>query len=134
MSHSRTHAGQPVTALVDGRGRKYLTAEERTRFLEAARRAAPADQAFALTLAHTGARVSEVLAIRAGDIDLEAGAVRIRTLKRRSDTWREVAVPGELLRVLELVHELRTGGAASGAGTCACGRSPGPLHTARSPG
>ena len=70
MSHSRTHAGRPATALVDGRGRKYLTAEERARFLEAARRAAPADQTFALTLAHTGTRVSEVLAIRAGDIDL----------------------------------------------------------------
>ena len=44
--------------LVDTRGRKYLTADERQRFLEAARLAPrPADQTFALTLAHTGARV-----------------------------------------------------------------------------
>ena len=49
---------------VDARGRKYLAADERRRFLEVAARALrPADQTFALTLAHNGARVSEALAI-----------------------------------------------------------------------
>ena len=95
--------------LVDTRGRKYLTADERQRFLEAARLAPrPADQTFALTLAHTGARVSEALAVRATDIDLGAASIRIRTLKRRAEHWREVPVPPELLRALELVHALRS--------------------------
>ena len=95
--------------LVDTRGRKYLTADECQRFLEAARLASrPADQTFALTLAHTGARISEALAVRPMDIDLEAASIRIRTLKRRAKHWREVPVPPELLRALELVHALRS--------------------------
>ena len=95
--------------LVDARGRKYLAADERRRFLEAAVRAPrPADQTFALTLAHTGARVSEVLAMCPRDVDLEAASIRIRTLKRRAERWREVPVPPELLRALEIVHALRS--------------------------
>jgi integrase len=46
--------------------------------------------------------VSEVLAIRAADVDLDA--VRIRTLKRRVEHWREVPIAPELTRDLEMVH------------------------------
>ena len=67
-----------------------------------------ADQTFALTLAHTGAEVSEALVICPRDVDLEAASIRIRTLKRRAERWREVPVPPELLRALELVHALRS--------------------------
>ena len=42
----------------------------------------PDDQTFVLTIDHTGARVSEVLALRAMDVNLDAGASWIRTLKR----------------------------------------------------
>ena len=95
--------------LVDARGRKYLTADERQRFLEAARLAPrPADQTFAHILAHTGTRVSEALAVRPMDIDHEAASIRIRTLKRRAEHWREVPVPPELLRTVEFVHALRS--------------------------
>ena len=76
--------------LVDERGRKYLAADERRRFLKA------------------GARVSEALAICPRDVDLEAASIRIRTPKRRAERWREVPVPPELLRTLELVHALRS--------------------------
>ena len=94
--------------LVDSRGRKYLTADERRRFIAAAADVKkPSDQTFVLTIAHTGARVSEVLALRALDVDLDAGAVRIRTLKRRVEHWREVPIPPELARDLEMVHRLR---------------------------
>ena len=90
--------------LVNARGRKYLATDERRRFLEdAARAPQPADQTFALTLAHIGARVSEALAICPRDVDLEAASIRIRTLKRSAEHWREVPVPPELLRALELV-------------------------------
>ncbi len=95
--------------LVDGRGRKYLTAAERARFIAvAAREPKPERQTFALTLAHSGARLSEVLALRSADIDLDAAAIRIRTLKRRAEHWREVPLPAEALRALELVHGLRS--------------------------
>ena len=95
--------------LVDTRGRKYLTADERQRFLEATRLAPrPADQTFALTLAHTAARISEALAVRTMDIDIEAASIRIRTLKRRAEHCRKIPVPPELLRALKLVHALRS--------------------------
>ena len=94
--------------LVDARGRKYLTGEERARFLAVARaHPKPTVQTFALTLAHTGCRISEALALRAKDVDLEAVEVRFRTLKRRTEHWRAVPVPDELVRELELVHGLR---------------------------
>ena len=95
-------------SLVDGRGRKYLTLQERTRFLDAVRGdPRPEVQTFALTLVHTGCRISEALALRPDDVDLEAVAVRIRTLKRRLEHWRAVPVPEALVRELELVHGLR---------------------------
>ena len=95
-------------SLVDGRGRKYLTLQERARFLDAVRGdPRPEVQTFALTLVHTGCRISEALALRPEDIDLEAVAVRIRTLKRRREHWRAVPVPEALVRELELVHGLR---------------------------
>ena len=91
------------------KGRKYLTAEERERFFRAAvRTPKPEHQTFALTVAHSGARLSEVLALRPADIDLDASAIRIRTLKRRAEHWREVPLPAETLRALELVHGLRS--------------------------
>ena len=94
--------------LVDDRGRKYLTTDERQRFIRAAAHVRkPLDQTFVLTIAHAGARVSEVLALRALDVDLDAGAVRIRTLKPRVEHWREVPVPPELACDLEMVHYLR---------------------------
>ena len=99
---------QANVQLVDERGRKYLTVDERQRFIRAAAHVRkPVDQTFVLTIAHTGARVSEVLALRALDVDLDAGAVRIRTLKRRVEHWREVPVPPAHARDLEMVHYLR---------------------------
>ena len=95
--------------LVDARGRKYLTADERQRFLAAAALAPkPADQTFAFTLARTGARVSEALAVRPKDVDLEAGAIRFRTLKRRAERWRKAPIPAAVVRALELAHALRS--------------------------
>ena len=103
--------------LVDERGRKYLTVDERQRFIRAAAHVRkPVDQTFVLTIAHTGARVSEVLALRALDVDLDAGAVRIRTLKRHVEHWREVPVPPEHARDLEMVHCLREASPPARAG------------------
>ena len=96
-------------SLVDGRGRKYLTLQERARFLDAARAdPRPQVQTFALTtLVHTGCRISEALALRPGDVDLKAVELRSRTLKRRREHWRAVPVPEAVVRELGLVHGLR---------------------------
>ena len=98
----------PDTTLVDQHGRKYLTADERQRFLAAVRaHPKPTVQTLARTLALTGCRVSELLAIRACDVDLEATELRIATLKRRREHWRAVPVPVDLVHELELVHRVR---------------------------
>ena len=103
-----SQATQASVQLVDERGRKYLAAEEWQRFVAAPVHVRmPVDQTFVLTIAHTGARVSEVLALRVMDVDLDAGAVRNRTLKRRVEHWREVPLPPEFARDLETVHRLR---------------------------
>ena len=93
--------------LVDARGQKNLTAKERERFL-AATRSHPkrAVQTLAWTLAMTGCRVSEALAIRGCDVDLEAGEHRIATLKRRAEHRRAVPVSEDLVHAAELVHRL----------------------------
>ena len=98
----------PETALVTASGRLYVTAEERRRFIGAARACERTDIAsFAATLAYTGCRISEALAVRAVDVDLEEHMIRFRTLKRRREHWRAVPVPEAHVRELELVHQLR---------------------------
>ncbi len=94
--------------LIDSKGRKYLTSSERQRFLHAVREANRPDvQTFALMLTYTGCRISEALAMRVCDVDLEQSLVYIQTLKRRSEIWREVPIPPEFARELELTHRLR---------------------------
>ena len=96
------------TNLVDARGRKYLTASERKDFLAAVRaHPQPGTQTLARTLALTGCRISEALAVRACDVDLKAAEIRIATLKRRREHWRAVPVPEDLVHELDLVHRLR---------------------------
>jgi len=81
--------------------RKYLNERERRRVL-IAMQALPADRAsFALTLAWTGARVSEVLALIPASFQIGRGVVAIRTLKRRRHVVREVPIPPELMAALD---------------------------------
>jgi site-specific recombinase XerD len=98
----------PNFALYDRHGaRKYLSRAERQRAL-AVMPALPADKAlFALTLAWTGARVSEVLALSASSFELDSGVVAIRTLKRRRAVVREVPVPLPLMTTLDRHFGLR---------------------------
>lgn len=87
--------------------RKYLTAQERRRFIEAAHRQLPSVETFCLTLAFSGARISEALALTAGNIDTAAGIIVFESLKkRRKGVYRQVPVPTSLLRRLESEHAL----------------------------
>jgi integrase/recombinase XerD len=81
--------------------RKYLNRDERQRVLAAIEFLEPDQALFASTLAWTGARVSEVLALTPSSFQVERGVVALRTLKRRRHHIREVPIPPELMAALD---------------------------------
>ena len=97
-----------VSLIYDRRGnRKYLTISERNAFLKAAAGMSPEVRSFCALLAYSGARLSEVLALPAGRIDLAAGLVIFESLKkRRSGMFRAVPVPRDLLAELDETHRI----------------------------
>ncbi len=97
--------------LYDNAGnRKYLTKSERQAFIDAAKRAAPEIETFCLTLAYTGARISEVLALVPVRVDTSANAIVIESLKKRKrGIYRAVPVPSHLLTRLDEVHGIICG-------------------------
>jgi integrase/recombinase XerD len=100
---------QGASLYAPGGGRKYLNRAERARALAEMAKLPRSQALFALTLAWTGARVSEVLAlpassfqiIRASSDEIECGLVAIVTLKRRGYYVREVPIPPELMAALD---------------------------------
>ncbi len=85
--------------------RKYLVARERRAFARAACAEGGEIGTFCLTLAFTGARISEVLALTPERIDKGNGAIVFECLKRRErGIFRAVPVPLELLMMIERVH------------------------------
>jgi integrase len=90
--------------------RKYLSADERARFLEAADRRAPTTRAFCYVLVHAGCRISEALALTIHHLDTERLALTIKTLKRRKVHFRVVPIPeqvADLMRVVPLDEDGR---------------------------
>jgi len=88
--------------------RKYLTVSERTAFLKAAERAPRDVRTLAMTLAWSGCRLSEALALTADRVDLAGGVLVFESLKKRRDgIYRAVPVPPALLEALDLVHGVR---------------------------
>ena len=87
--------------------RKYLTARERFAFARAAFREGGEVATFCLTLAFTGARVSELLALTRERVDIANASVVLNTLKRRKDgVYRVMPLPPKLLVMLRRVHDL----------------------------
>jgi integrase len=91
----------------DRGGRKYLNAAERRRFAVAAATMPRDVELFCLTLAWSGARISEALNVTAAAFDLDRGVVALVTLKRRRRTIREVVLPPDLLDALVEHYSLR---------------------------
>jgi integrase/recombinase XerD len=87
--------------------RKYLNQPERQRVLASMATLPPHRALFALTLAWTGGRVSEILALNATSFQLEHGVVAIRTLKRHRHVVREVPIPPGLMSELDRHFSLR---------------------------
>jgi hypothetical protein len=84
IGHSvSAEAGMPrrfdATTSLYGRSgeRKYLNAAERRRFVKAAQRAPPEVRLFCLVLTWSGGRISEVLALTPGAIDVASGAANL---------------------------------------------------------
>lgn len=96
-------------SLYTGTGaRKYLNGAERQRALDAADALPPKQALFVLSLAHSGGRLSEILALTPAAFQLDAGIVAIRTLKRRGHHVREVPLPQRLITALDEAFDLRT--------------------------
>ena len=88
--------------------RKYLIPSERRKFMAAAKLASPEIETFCLTLACTGARISEVLALTPEQIDYPLRAVTLECLKKRKPgVFRTVPAPDALLDRLDVVHQIR---------------------------
>jgi len=79
--------------------RKYLTSQERTRFIAAAERCPrPNIGTLCLVLAYTGCRLSEALAITGNAINAEDNSIAIQSLKKRGAfIIREIPVPQTLI-------------------------------------
>src|SRR5437667_7671877 len=87
--------------------RKYLTPVQRQDFLRAAEKAPHKVFTFCATLAHTGSRISEALALTGTRVDVVAGIIVLESLKkRRKGIFRAVPVPRDLLQSLDAVHNL----------------------------
>jgi integrase len=90
-----------------GGKRKYLTRDERARFIAAAKANPRLPlRTFCLTLAYTGCRISEALALQRSAIEIDGGFIALRSLKKRSGNVviREVPVPPDLLNAIAEVH------------------------------
>lgn len=98
-------------ALFDKLGnRKYLTARERLSFVYAASKRDEDEASFCLTLAFTGARISEVLALTVTRIDPADEAIVFETLKQRKrGVFRAVPIPRTLVPLLMSYSAHRSG-------------------------
>ena len=99
----KTHNHSTAQSLYSNAGeRKYINADERYRFLKVAERCDPHVQAFCMTLAYSGCRLSEALTLTPASIQPHAKVVSIRSLKKRGGiVIREVPIPDILIRQLE---------------------------------
>jgi integrase len=87
--------------------RKYLTPSERQDFI-AASSSLQLIGTFCGTLAHTGCRISEALALTADRVDVEAGVLIFESLKkRRRGVYRAVPIPPAFTALLEEIHDLK---------------------------
>jgi integrase len=80
--------------------RKYLNRSERRRVVAVMAKLGTDQALFALTLAWTGARLSEVLALTPSSFQIENCIVAFRTLKRRRHIVREVPIPQRLVTAI----------------------------------
>lgn len=98
----------PIQLVKEDGQRKYLTTEERIRFIQATKQAKPIERTFCLMLVNTGCLISEALNIKYQDINLAERTVSIHTLRRRKAEMpiREIPLSDYYLDDLIHVHKL----------------------------
>lgn len=86
--------------------RKYLTSSERSRFIEQALSCSRTELAsLCITIAYTGCRISEALALTRSSVDPIEGVVAIRCKKKRGRiVVREVPVPKDVASLIINTH------------------------------
>ncbi len=83
--------------------RKYINRHERQRVLKLMEERLNRERAlFALLLAWTGGRISEILAVRPSSFQLDRSIVALQTLKRRRPHVREIPISPLLMAALDL--------------------------------
>jgi len=87
--------------------RKYINQAERERVLAVMERLERERALFSLLLLWTGARLSEVLAVRASSFQIDRNIVALRTLKRRKPHVREVPIAPGLMEAIDRQFNLR---------------------------
>ncbi len=107
QNHNNAQHNCAAQSLYSNAGeRKYINADERYRFLKVAERCDPHVQAFCMTLAYSGCRLSEALTLTPASIQPYAKVLSIRSLKKRNGTViREVPIPDILIHQLDLVFQ-----------------------------
>ena len=104
-----SHSAVPSIYDLYGR-RKYVTPSERLGFIKAALSAPAPTKTFCLTLAFTGARISEILALTPACIDIHSQIIVFESLKKRTKgVFRGVPIPEHLVDTLNEVHHLKGG-------------------------
>ena len=99
---------QPASLYSASGCRKYLTAPERSAFIAAAIACeCMRTKTFCLTLAYTGCRISEALALTWQQVGFDEGVLIFRSLKKRSRVpiYRHVPVPPVLLCELQRMKQ-----------------------------
>ena len=76
--------------------------------MAAAREAPQEHRTLVLTLAYSGCRLSEALALRTSHVDVEGKRLIFESLKkRRRGVYRAVPMPAEVVEAIDLVHGIR---------------------------
>lgn len=82
--------------------RKYITNDERERFLQSASSFSEEIQILCEIMAATGCRISEALSLTEGSFDFDSGVVVVECLKkRRRGVYREIPLPPVLLEYVQ---------------------------------
>lgn len=84
-----------------GKPQKYLTDKEQGALCDAALEALPHHRSLLLMLLHTGAKVSEALALSAADIDVSGSAV---LLAGGAENARSVPLPAAIMKQIDGIH------------------------------
>jgi integrase len=107
MRQGYTQQASEATALYSPGGvRKYLNADERRRLLAVLPQMPESRALFISILFWTGARISEILALKRSDFQARESIVVLRTLKRRAISFREIPLPPTLIQALDNFYGL----------------------------